>query len=97
MLETLTKGFKNARMKLQGKAQLSEENISDALRQVRVSLLEADVEIGVVKTFLARVRERALGEVLSDMAGPVPMMRLLQVGGGCGPKRGASRCWWTAD
>lgn len=46
---------------------------------------------------LTEAQERALGEVLSDMAGPVPMMRLLQVGGGCGPKRGASRCWGTAD
>jgi signal recognition particle subunit SRP54 len=64
MLETLTKGFRNARMKIQGKAELTEENISDALRAVRVSLLEADVELGVVKTFLGRVRERALGEVV---------------------------------
>ena len=40
---------------------------------------------------LTEAQERALGEVLSDMAGPVPMMRLLQVGGGCGPRpeRGA--------
>lgn len=39
---------------------------------------------------LTEAQERALGEVLSDMAGPVPMMRLLQVGGGgCKPERGA--------
>ena len=65
MLETLTKGFRNARLKLQGKATLSEDNIKQALRDVRVSLLEADVELGVVKVFLARVRERALGEVVT--------------------------------
>ena len=64
MLETLSQGFKNAKLKLQGKAQLSEDNIAEALRDVRVSLLEADVELGVVKGFLARVKERALGEVV---------------------------------
>jgi signal recognition particle subunit SRP54 len=64
MLETLTQGFRNARLKLQGKTQLTEENISDALKDVRISLLEADVELGVVRTFLGRVRERALGEVV---------------------------------
>ncbi len=64
MLDTLTKGFRNARLKLQGRATLSEENISEALRDVRVSLLEADVDLGVVKAFLAKVRERSLGEVV---------------------------------
>ena len=64
MLETLSKGFRNARLKLQGKTMLSEDNISEALRDVRVSLLEADVELGVVKAFLGRVKERALGEVV---------------------------------
>ncbi len=64
MLETLTKGFRNARLKLQGKAQLSEDNISEALRDVRVALLEADVELSVVKGFLKRVRARSVGEVV---------------------------------
>ena len=64
MLETLSQGFRNARLRLQGKAQLSEDNIAEALRDVRVSLLEADVELGVVKSFLSRVKERALGEVV---------------------------------
>lgn len=65
MLETLSKGFKNARLKLQGKTQLSEDNIKNALRDVRVSLLEADVELSVVRGFLNKVRERALGEVVT--------------------------------
>ncbi len=65
MLETLSKGFKNARLKLQGKTTLSEENIKSALRDVRVSLLEADVELSVVRGFLSRVQERALGEVVT--------------------------------
>jgi signal recognition particle subunit SRP54 len=72
MLETLSKGFKNARLKLQGKTQLSEDNIKSALRDVRVSLLEADVELSVVRGFLKRVRERSVGEVVTLKA-PAPI------------------------
>ncbi len=64
MFETLTKGFKAAKNRLAGVAELSEENIDQALRDVRLSLLEADVEFGVVKRFLATVKEKALGEVV---------------------------------
>ena len=64
MFETLSNGFKNAKLKLQGKTRLTEENIAEALRDVRVSLLEADVEISVVRTFMDRVSERSLGEVV---------------------------------
>ncbi len=69
MLETLSKGFKNARLKLQGKTTLSEANISEALQDVRTSLLEADVELGVTKAFLERVKERSIGEVVT-LKGP---------------------------
>ncbi len=62
MLETLTDGFKRAREHLAGTRTLDEENVKEALGEVRASLLEADVDYGVVKDFLARVRERALGE-----------------------------------
>ncbi|MDP6945644.1 MAG: signal recognition particle protein, partial [Myxococcota bacterium] len=69
MFETLSQGFRSARLKLQGKTQLTEDNIAAALREVRLSLLEADVELGVVTTFLDRVRERSLGEVVALSAG----------------------------
>jgi signal recognition particle subunit SRP54 len=62
MLETLTRGFGSAREKLAGVRELTEANIDDALRDVRMSLLEADVDFAVVRDFLARVKERALGE-----------------------------------
>jgi len=62
VLETLTKGFTSAREKLSGVRELSEENIDQSLRDVRTSLLEADVDHGVAQDFLARVKERALGE-----------------------------------
>jgi signal recognition particle subunit SRP54 len=62
MLETLTRGFSAAREKLGGVRELTEANIDASLRDVRMSLLEADVDFSVVKDFLARVKERALGE-----------------------------------
>ncbi len=62
MLETVTQGFKSATERLRGVRELSESNIDEALRDVRMSLLEADVDFAVVKDFLARVKDRALGE-----------------------------------
>ena len=62
MLETLSKGFRAARERLTGVAELSEENIESALRDVRMALLEADVALPVVRQFLARVKEKALGQ-----------------------------------
>src|SRR5579883_312222 len=64
MFDALAKGFKAARNRLAGLTELTEQNIDTALREVRLSLLEADVELGVVKAFLARVKEKALGEVV---------------------------------
>src|SRR5690242_19754678 len=64
MFDALAKGFKAAKNRLAGLQELTEQNIDTALREVRLSLLEADVELGVVKSFLARVKEKALGEVV---------------------------------
>ena len=64
MFETLSKGFRAARDFLQGETELSEANIDKALREVRLSLLEADVEFKVTKGFLAKVKEKALGETV---------------------------------
>jgi signal recognition particle subunit SRP54 len=64
MFDALTKGFKAAKNRLAGLTELTEQNVESALREVRLSLLEADVELGVVKAFLARVKEKALGEVV---------------------------------
>lgn len=68
MFETLTKGFRAAKNRLAGVTELTEENIDQALRDVRLSLLEADVEFNVVKAFLARVKEQAVGQVLASVA-----------------------------
>lgn len=61
MLETLTKGFSAAQERLSGVRELTEDNVSESLRDVRMSLLEADVDLAVVRDFLERVKERALG------------------------------------
>ncbi len=68
MLETLTRGFEAAREKLRGVQELREENVEQALRDVRASLLEADVDLAVVKGFLGRVKARALGEKVETRA-----------------------------
>jgi signal recognition particle subunit SRP54 len=62
MLENLTQRLSRVVKTLRGEARLTEANIGDALREVRVALLEADVALPVVKEFTARVREKALGE-----------------------------------
>ncbi|HVK71445.1 MAG TPA: signal recognition particle protein [Polyangium sp.] len=64
MFDTLARGFRQARNRLAGLTELSESNIEPALREVRLSLLEADVEIGVVKAFLSRVKVKAVGRTL---------------------------------
>lgn len=61
MFETISKGFRAARERFTGKGELSEDVIDEALKDVRMSLLEADVEFRTVKRFLADVKQRALG------------------------------------
>jgi signal recognition particle subunit SRP54 len=68
MFDALTKGFRAAKNRLAGVTELTEENVDQALRDVRLSLLEADVEFNVVKRFLASVKEKAVGEALKSTA-----------------------------
>ncbi len=69
MLDTLTQRLSNAIKNLRGQARLSESNIQDALREVRLALLEADVALPVVKEFTTQVKQAALGkEVLSSLS-----------------------------
>ena len=62
MFETISKGFRDITQKFRGVRELNEDNINDALRAIRSSLLEADVNYHVVKKFLSSVKERAIGE-----------------------------------
>ena len=70
MFENLTGRLSDAAKQLTGKGRLSESNIKDTLRQVRLALLEADVALPVVKTFIERIRERALGEEVGKSLTP---------------------------
>ena len=68
MLDNLTTRLAKVVKTLRGQARLTDENIQDALREVRMALLEADVALPVVKDFIARVKEKAVGtEVLSSL------------------------------
>lgn len=68
MFDNLTDRLSTAFKTLRGQGRLTESNISDALREVRAALLEADVALPVVKAFIDQVRERAVGaEVLSSL------------------------------
>lgn len=58
LTERLTRTFKN----ISGKGRLTEDNMQDALREVRLSLLEADVALSVVKDFIEQVKQKALGQ-----------------------------------
>ena len=64
MLETISKGFRSARHRLQGFRELDEELVDEILEDIRSSLLEADVDFGVVKRFIADVRAKTVGEVV---------------------------------
>lgn len=62
MFDNLSEKFSDAFKHLQGKGKISESNIESALKEVRTALLEADVNFKVVKSFIAKVKEEALGE-----------------------------------
>ena len=62
MLDNLSQRLAGVVKKLRGQARLTEDNIQEALREVRMALLEADVALPVVKDFVAKVRTKAVGE-----------------------------------
>lgn len=70
MFDNLSERLSRAARNLTGKGRLSESNIKDTLRQVRLALLEADVALPVVKSFVERIRERAVGEEVGKSLSP---------------------------
>src|SRR5699024_10620053 len=70
MFENLSGRLRQTVKSLRGQARLSEENIKDALREVRMALLEADVALPVVREFIAQVRERAIGKEVAESLNP---------------------------
>lgn len=84
LTERLTRTFKN----LRGQGRLTEENVQSALREVRLSLIEADVALPVIKDFIEQVKQKALGqEVLTELNSDQAFVKivhdeLIQVMGG---------------
>ena len=70
MFNTLSDRLSDSLRRVTGKARLTEDNIKDTLREVRKALLEADVALPVVKTFVAQVRSKALGQQISKALNP---------------------------
>ena len=70
MFESLTEKLENAINKIKGYGTITENNISDAMREVRLALLEADVNYKVVKEFTNKVKEKALGEEVKKSLKP---------------------------
>lgn len=70
MFENLSDRLSASLKKISGKASLTEDNIQETLREVRMALLEADVALPVVKTFVDGVKQRALGQEVSSSLNP---------------------------
>ena len=70
MFDNLSNRLSEAARNLSGKGRITESNIKDTLRQVRLALLEADVALPVVKTFIERIRERSIGKEVGKSLTP---------------------------
>src|ERR1700752_4130267 len=70
MFETLSDELQRAFKNLRGQGTVTEENIGDALREIRVALLEADVNLNVVKELIEHIREKAVGQQVMTALSP---------------------------
>ncbi len=70
MLDNLTQRLARVMKTIKGEARLTESNITDALREVRMALIEADVALPVIKDFIAAVKEKAVGEEVIGSLSP---------------------------
>jgi len=78
MFESLGEKFETLRRKLQGQGRITERNIEDALRDVRLALLEADVNVGVVRDFVEAVKRDALGQdVLRSLTAEQQFLKII--------------------
>lgn len=77
MFETLSSKFESIFKKLRGHGKLTEENIQEALKEVRIALLEADVNFKIVKDFIQSIQKRAIGQEV--MASLTPAQQLIKI------------------
>ncbi len=79
MFQNLSEKLSSVVKELRGQARLTEDNVEEAVREVRMALLEADVALPVVKSFIEQVRERALGaEVIGTLTPGQAMVRIVR-------------------
>ena len=84
--ESLSDKLNSAFKKLRGKGRLSEADVREAMREVRLALLEADVSYKVVKDFVKKVTERAIGQDVLESLSPA-----------CRPQALACACFQNPD
>ena len=77
MFDTLSEKFDQTIRKLRGIGKITERNIEEAVREVRLALLEADVQFQVVKDFTDRVRDKALGQAV--LASLTPEQQFIKI------------------
>src|ERR1700752_258097 len=70
MFENLSEKLQRAFKNLRGQGTISEENMQEALREIRIALLEADVNLNVVKELIEHIREKALGQEVMTALSP---------------------------
>src|ERR1700723_790704 len=79
MFENLSDKLQRAFKNLRGQGTITEENIGDALREIRVALLEADVNLNVVKELIDHIREKALGQqVMTALSPPEQVIKIVR-------------------
>jgi len=79
MFDNLSQRLSNTVAKLRGQSRLTEDNIKETLREVRMALLEADVALTVVRSFIERVREKAVGqEVIENLTPGQALIKVVQ-------------------
>ena len=79
MFENLTDKLQRAFKNLRGQGTLTEENIGDALKEIRMALLEADVNLNVVKELIGHIREKALGtEVMTALSPSEQVIKIVR-------------------
>ena len=98
MFDTLTDRFEGIFAKLRGKGRLSEADVDAIAREIRLALLEADVHVSVVKQFVGRIKERAVGEDVTKSLSPgQQVIKIVHeeltttLGGATGKLQGGSR------
>ena len=74
MFESLTQRLNGALDRLKRRGALSESDVAEAMREIRIALLEADVALPVVRTFISKVRERAVGQEVIRSVTPGQMV-----------------------